>query len=831
MNPPRREVCATCRKEYEGDVCPSCGTGYDAGMIQVLDGIQHVRLRPAMYIGDVSTRGLHHLVWEVVDNAIDEAMGGYCRNISVSIQENDAVTVLDDGRGIPVDEHPEKKRPALEIVLTTLHSGGKFEHKAYQASGGLHGVGVSVVNALSKWLEVQVYRNGMIHHQRFERGVPVSDLEQIGKTKLRGTKVTFKPDPDIFQGTELSYDTIANRLRELSFLNGGLRISVSDERSGKSDEYCFEGGLAAFVGHLNENKGTVHDRPVFFEHRETMPGGGEVYVGVAMQYTDGFAENIFSFVNNINTVEGGTHLSGFKSAITRTVNAYARRNKSIKDGSTLSGDDLREGLTAVLNLRVPDPQFEGQTKTKLGNSEIQGIVEAAVNENLGEFLEENPRQAKEVIAKALQAHRARLAARKARDLVRRKGALSSGSLPGKLADCQSRDVESTELFIVEGDSAGGSAKQGRERKFQAILPIRGKILNVEKARLDKMLSHQEIQTIISALGTGIGRDDFDIHKLRYGKIVIMTDADVDGSHIRTLLLTFFFRHYDELIRRGHVYIAQPPLFRIRSGKKEIYIHSERELERTLLEIGVERCRFLDMRNGQPVEKEVFARLLQGLRSLARFVPAVRKQGIDFTAFLVTRRREGRLPLYRVRDEEGKETFFYDEAELKSFLRDEESRLGREVVLQVAGEKTPENGRVKYAFQEIVGAAEIQKVAQEIEELGFLLATFSVEEGEPAYRLEIRNRTLDVPGLRDLPEILRQATQGILEITRFKGLGEMNPKQLWDTTMNPQSRTLLRVQLEDAGAADRIFTVLMGSEVDARREFISSHAADAKNLDV
>ncbi len=828
-----KKICRTCGAEYEADPCPGCAGGrYDAGMIQVLDGMEHVRKRPAMYIGDVGQRGLHHLVWEVVDNSIDEAMAGYCRNISVVIEANEAVTVADDGRGIPVDIHPEKGVPAVEICLSTLHSGGKFEHKAYQASGGLHGVGVSVVNALSRWLEVLVFRNGMIYRQRFEKGIKVSELEEIGKTKQRGTKITFMPDSDVFKDTDFNYEIIALRLRELAFLNRGLKISVRDERRGKSDEYQYDGGLAAFVRHLNENKVPINQEPICFEHTEQAPEGGEIFLGVAMQYSDGYSENIFSFVNNINTVEGGTHLSGFKSALTRTVNAYAKKNKAFKEEESLSGDDLREGLTAVISLRVPNPQFEGQTKTKLGNSEIQGLVEQAVNQNLGSFLEENPKAAKEIVGKALQALRARVAARKARDLVRRKGALSSGSLPGKLADCQSRDTETTELFIVEGDSAGGSAKQGRERSFQAILPIRGKILNVEKARLEKMLSHQEIQTIISALGTGIGAEDFDISKLRYGKIVVMTDADVDGSHIRTLLLTFFFRQYRELVENGRIYIAQPPLFRIKSGKTERYIHSEKEMEKTLLELGISRCTLKDLGRGMNQDAETFGRLVRLLLPLKKYEAALSRDGIDFADFLVNKRREGQLPLCLVKDQAGRERFFYSEAEIKGFLKEEEARLGKEVVLAERDDEGADNGKVRYVFREIVGREEMERIVREVEGLGFPIATFDAgAEGEPMYQIELKGKHHDVPGLRQLPEVLRTAIQGTLEITRYKGLGEMNPEQLWDTTMDPAKRTLLRVRLHDAADADRMFTVLMGTEVNARREFIREHASDVKNLDV
>ncbi|MHC4600494.1 MAG: DNA gyrase subunit B, partial [Planctomycetota bacterium] len=622
--------CRRCGKEArEGErFCPECMGGYDADMIQVLDGIEHVRLRPAMYIGDVGPRGLHHLVFEVVDNSVDEAMGGYCREILVVLHPNGSVMVRDDGRGIPVDEQVDRKAPAVEVVLTTLHSGGKFEHKAYQASGGLHGVGVSVVNALSLFLEVAVARGGQIYAQRFERGKKVSELTVLGKTDKQGTKITFQPDPKIFPEPEFKAEILIARMRELAFLNRGLRIRVKDEAADKEVEFRYDGGVVAFVKHLNEARKGIH-RACFFEKHVNQPGGTRVSLEVALQYNDGFTDNIFSYVNNIHTIEGGTHLSGFKSALTRTLNAYGKAQGLFKDKVVPTGEDFREGLTAVLSVRVPDPQFEGQTKTKLGNGEIQGIVEAAVNEEFGIFLEENPSIAKTIVQKGIQAARARAAARKARDIVRRKSALSSGSLPGKLADCQSRDSENTELYLVEGDSAGGSAKQGRDRKYQAILPLRGKILNVEKARLDKMLNHAEIQTIISALGTGVGKDDFDPAKLRYGKIIVMTDADVDGSHIRTLILTFFFRRFRELIESGKVYIAQPPLFRLKMGKSETYIRTESELRRQLLRLGVERTALQDGRTEQNVEPEVYAKAVDLLTRLERHENGFERHGISF----------------------------------------------------------------------------------------------------------------------------------------------------------------------------------------------------------
>jgi len=626
---------------------------YDASQIQVLEGLDAVRRRPAMYIGSTNTTGLHHLVYEVVDNSIDEAMAGHCSEIGLILHEDGSVTVRDDGRGVPVDIHSHYKKPAVEIVMTMLHAGGKFDHKSYRVSGGLHGVGVSVVNALSEWLEVEVRRNNLVYWQRYEHGTPVSDLEVHGVSDHTGTLVRFKPDPSIFEEVVFSVDTLSTRLREMAFLNRGLKISIKDERSGKEREYQYEGGIVSFVEHLNRNKEVLHSTPIYLTGEKN-----GTYIEAALQYSNSYSEGILTFANNINTREGGSHLSGFKAALTKTANDYARSNKLLKNEAKLTGEDLREGLVAVISVRLPDPQFEGQTKTKLGNSAIRGTVSSLVSDGLSDFFEENPAVATKILEKAAQASRARVAAKKARELTRRKNALGTGGLPGKLADCAERDPAQSELYIVEGESAGGSAKQGRDRHIQAILPLRGKILNVERARMDKILKNKEIRNIITALGTGIG-EDFRVEKSRYHKVVIMTDADVDGSHIRTLLLTFFYRYMRPLVEAGYVYIAQPPLYQVRNKKMINYAYSNAELDRIL-----------------------------------------------------------------------------------------ESMGGKKAVIQ-----------------------------------------------------------------------------------RYKGLGEMNPEQLWETTMDPAGRTLLKVTIEDVLEADDIFTILMGGLVEPRREFIEAHAREAKNLDV
>ena len=644
----------TLKEKKKDEASASLGHHYDATTIQVLKGLDAVRRRPAMYIGDTGAKGLHHLVYEVVDNSIDEAMVGFCDSIKVEINEDNSVMVEDNGRGIPVDMHPTQKKPAVEVVMTMLHAGGKFDHRTYKVSGGLHGVGVSVVNALSEWCEVEVTRDGKKYFQRYERGNTVAPLKEIGKARHSGTKTTFSPDPQIFEKINFNFDVISGRMRELAFLNKGLKIEIEEPKSGKSHLFKYKGGIVSFVDYLNENKQPVHRRPLYFQKQRD-----GVEVEIALQYNDSYVENIFSYVNNINTIEGGTHLIGFKTALTRTINNYAQKNNLLKNGqSPLEGEDVREGLTAILSVKVPDPQFEGQTKTKLGNSEVKGIVESILGESLTEFFEENPPIAKKIMEKSISAARAREAAKKARELTRRKSALESSALPGKLADCSLDDPSLCEIYIVEGDSAGGSAKQGRDRKFQAILPIKGKILNVEKARLDKILSNEEIRTIITALGTNI-RDEFDINKARYHKVIIMTDADVDGSHIRTLILTFLYRHMKQLIEQGYVYIAQPPLYRVKKGKTELYAYSDEERDRHT------------------------------------------------------------------------------------------ERLGNTGV----------------------------------------------------------------------------------SIQRYKGLGEMNPEQLWRTTMDPETRTLLQVTLEDGAEADHIFTILMGDQVEPRRKFIEENAKYVRNLDV
>ena len=630
------------------------GTGYDARSITVLKGLDAVRKRPAMYIGSTGPRGLHHLVYEVVDNSIDEALGGFCKNIKVVLHDDGTASVEDDGRGIPTDKHPTQKRPAVEVVMTMLHAGGKFDQKAYRVSGGLHGVGVSVVNALSEWLEVTIWQKGKVFKQRYSTGKPEADLKVDGKAKKTGTLIRFKPDPKIFETTDFSFDNLSQRLRELAFLNKGVKIEINDERSGKQHVFKYDGGIVSFVQFLNENKSTLHRKPIYFERQRD-----DIRVEVALQYNDGYQENIFSFVNSISTHEGGTHLIGFKAGLTKTLNSYGAKNNLFKNGKfSLSGDDVREGLTAVLSVMMTNPQFEGQTKTKLGNSEVRGIVESVVSEGLSEFFEETPSVSKHIINKCIVAARSRDAARRARELTRKKSALDTGTLPGKLADCSLVDPKLCELYLVEGDSAGGSAKQGRDRAYQAILPLRGKILNVEKSPLDKVLSNEEIKMMITAVGTGIGDEDFDVSKLRYHKIIIMTDADVDGAHIRTLLLTFFYRHMPGLLKEGHVYIAQPPLYRVKKGKHEVYAYNDEERDRAL------------------------------------------------------------------------------------------ERLGRKGVM----------------------------------------------------------------------------------VQRYKGLGEMNPEQLWKTTMDPERRTILKVTLEDAVEADRIFTILMGDKVEPRRRFIEENAKKVKNLD-
>jgi DNA gyrase subunit B len=844
---------------------------YGAESIKVLEGLEAVRKRPAMYIGSTGAPGLHHLVYEIVDNSIDEALAGFATEINVTIHLDNSVTVVDNGRGIPVEMH-ESGRSAAEVVLTVLHAGGKFDNKSYKVSGGLHGVGSSVVNALSERLELEIWRNEQVYQQVYERGVPGASLAITGTTKRRGTKITFKPDPDIFETTEFSFDILAQRLRELAFLNAGLLITLDDERDGKNHRFHYEGGIVSFVEHLNKNKGLVNEKAIYM--RGVRDG---IDAEVALQWNDTYNPQEFSFANNINTHEGGTHLSGFRAALTRTVNAYAARNNLTKDlkDATISGDDIREGMTAVISVKIPQPQFEGQTKTKLGNTEVKGIVETIVNDKLGAFLEENPAVAKKVISKAADAARAREAARKARDLVRRKGALDGMSLPGKLADCQERDPAQSEIYIVEGESAGGSAKQGRDRRFQAILPIKGKILNVERARLDRMLSSDEIKTMIAALGCGIGTEDFDIDKLRYHRIIIMTDADVDGSHIRTLLLTFFYRQMPLLVDRGHIYIAQPPLFRAKRGRVETYIKDERSLETFLVHRAVE-SRVVRLADGQEISGSALEKLLHGIIGHMSVLRNVERRGHarDVVEALLARDARDRA-------------FFEDQAKLEGLAlqlttplrtlrvdRDEEhniwslkidDRSGGYSRLDEIGYDFITSGEYRtlinsYAEIKAVvgalrggpaevtaasGAAQAEETEPEVEEdvtpeetpapdaAADALEALGVAPAAaaPPSARKPQAGPIKVASLSEfLDHFIALGRKGIA-INRYKGLGEMNPETLWTTTMNPEQRTLLQVKAEDHTEADQMFTTLMGDQVEPRRKFIEDNALDVRNLDI
>jgi DNA gyrase subunit B len=790
------------------------GHQYDAKSIKVLGGLEAVRLRPAMYIGSTGEMGLHHLVWEVVDNSVDEAMAGHADEVNVTVHADNSVTVVDNGRGIPVDMHATEKRPAAEVVLTVLHAGGKFDSETYKVSGGLHGVGVSVVNALSDWLELEIQRDGAVWEQTYEKGKPTSKLKQTGKSRKTGTKVTFHPDPEIFEKTSFSYDTLATRLREYAFLNKGLKVTLTDERSEKSAEFRFTGGIAEFVKHINRGKTTLHDSPIYMEGKK-----GSVEMEIALQYNDTYGENVFAFANTINTVDGGTHLSGFRSGLTRTINNFASNAgmlKEQKDEVTISGDDVREGLVAVVSVRLPQPQFEGQTKGKL-NSDIKGDVEQLVNEKLGEWFDKHSTVARRIIGKCIDAARAREAARKARELTRRKSAMDSSGLPGKLADCQERDPSRCELFVVEGESAGGSAKMGRDRKYQAILPLKGKILNVEKARYDKMLGHEEIRAIITALGTGIGKDDFDAGKLRYHKIILMTDADVDGSHIRTLLLTFFFRHMKELIERGHVYIAQPPLYRVKRGKTERYIRDERDFARELMKRATED-HAVKAKEGVSLEG---ARLTTFLLNVQEYEAAAAKLG----------RRLREPGLVEILAESGleKKTDFEEKKPIEKLLKDiEKSKLKLEgkLVFDEAHSLyeiqfgAPHNQKINWAVVATAEYKRLRALAKQIEEFN-----------HPPFTVARNGHKVSKDKATDVLSYVVEDAKKDLTITRFKGLGEMNAEQLWDTTMNADTRTLLQVKLEDAVAAEDIFTTLMGENVEARRKFIEDNALEVVNLDI
>jgi DNA gyrase subunit B len=810
---------------------------YDASAIEVLEGLDPVRKRPAMYVGTTGPAGLHHLVFEVVDNSIDEAVAGFCREIGVVIHQDCSVTVTDDGRGIPVDLHETEQRPAAEVVMTTLHAGGKFTDNAYKVSGGLHGVGVSVVNALSARLELEIRRDGKVWRQTYRQGEPQSPFQEIGTTSKRGTRVTFLPDTEVFPSIDFSFDVLSRRLRELSFLNAGARIKISDERSGKGHEFCYEGGIVSFVEHLNRSRAPLHQDPIliagersFSSRQDTVP----VLIEIALQYNDSYNEAVYSFANNINTVEGGSHLVGFRTALTRTLNRYIatqqKNGKELPEG--LSGDDVREGLTAVISVKLSQPEFEGQTKSKLGTSEVRGLVEAILYEQLGDYLEENPAVAKPIVAKVTEAARARAAARKARDLARRKGALSDHSLPGKLADCQERDAAKAELFIVEGDSAGGTAKQGRSRETQAILPIRGKILNVERARLDRVLSSQEIQALIAAIGCGIG-PDFDAEKARYHKVIIMTDADVDGSHIRTLLLTFFYRQMRDLIERGYLYIAQPPLFKVKKGKAERYIKDERSLEEYLLELALGSAEVIPANASAPLAGDQVQELLTCASHYRRLIE-----------HLALRRLDECVIDAAVWSGAPREADLRDEANLlervapgiENHLRE----LGEDAdALEFETSPDPEHGGYRLMVATRRGGVEYQTALdtdfvrssdfQALVEFADRISAI----GSAPFRLVVGGQDSSEAAQQPvalLQRLLHLGEKG-LSIQRYKGLGEMNPGQLAETTMEAATRTLLQVRIPDAVEADDAFTTLMGDDVEPRRRFIERNALEAQNLDI
>ena len=789
---------------------------YRASAIKVLEGLEAVRKRPAMYIGNTASEGLHHLVYEVVDNSIDEALGGYCDFIDVQILQDESVIVVDNGRGIPVDMHETEGIPALELVMTRLHAGGKFDNKTYTVSGGLHGVGVSVVNALSEFLEVEVYRDGKIYTQRFERGKKTTELIVKGETKRRGTKIHFRPDPLIFSNMFFDFELLASRMRELSFLTKGVKIRISDERTGRKKEFIYEGGIRSFVEYLNRNREVIHSEPIYISGQKN-----KVIVEIAFQYNNSYKENIFSFANNINTKEGGTHLIGFKSALTRSINQYLQGSQLSKNfKGKLTGDDVREGLTAVISVKLPDPQFEGQTKTKLGNSEIKGYVENLVNEGLSAFFEENPSVIKGILAKVIDAARAREAARKAKELARRKGVLSDHSLPGKLADCQEKDPARSEIFIVEGDSAGGSAKQGRDRRFQAILPLKGKILNVEKARFDKMLSSEEIRTMISALGTGIGDKDYNIGSLRYHKVIIMTDADVDGSHIRTLLLTFFFRQMPELIDRGHLYVAQPPLYRVVEGKDERFLKDEDEFNEFILQ-RVSSKGSLRLENGNRIEGRQLSAILGGLIKFYRNVEKLVRKGFART-FIDQIARTGL-------DDRRK---FKDKNFMEGFLKGLQDRGFKITDIRVRDE----DGYYEFSISDGPGVTHVFTVdwefisSPELRQIITMSPIYKNLTQKPfVVSFDGEKKTVEAP--EELVELMLEKGKKGLTVQRYKGLGEMNPEQLWATTMDPTRRNLLQVRIEDDVEADEIFTILMGDKVEPRRAFIQNNALEVHELDI
>lgn len=809
---------------------------YDASSIKILGGLEAVRKRPDMYIGDRGSSGLHHLVYEVLDNSIDEALAGFCSNIIVHIQADGSCTVEDDGRGIPVEEHKEAKVSALEVVLSTLHAGGKFDNESYKMAGGLHGVGVSVVNALSEWLEVDVYRDGKHHHFESARGITKGHVKEIGPSNKRGTKVSFKADEEIFGDAEFDYDTLLKRIRELAYLNAGLQITFKDDRNNKKVVFKFEDGIKAFIKHLNEGKEVLHKDIVYFSKEDT---DARMNCEIAMQYNDGYNENVLVFANDIRNIDGGTHLSGFRTALTRTMNAYAKNNNLIKNGSATTGEDLREGLTAVVAVKLANPHFEAQTKVRLTNPEVGSFVETVVNEQLGHFLEEHPADAKRILNKAIQAAAAREAARKARELTRRKGVLSSTNLPGKLWDCSSKEKATTEIFVVEGDSAGGSAKAGRDRNIQAILPLKGKILNVEKARLEKMLAHDEIRTLISALGTGIGTDEFDLSKCRYGKIILMTDADIDGAHIRTLLLTFFFRQMQQLFDSNMIYVAQPPLYEVRSkGKKNPeYVLSESRMRKRMITRGLEGTELVikDSKKGKKelkISDEQLSGFVKLLAEAERIISVLDKRGIRFKEFVRTYYNGKQLPMFRIRAD-NKDEVYYQKSEYEKRL--DELREKTAPVDETQGEQEE-----PFIGEELHEVGRINEIDSKLKsEFGldlndFLLESAKLVSGESIptkFQLTNGEDKYEIASLGEICSGVRQIGGRGIEIKRFKGLGEMNAEQLWETTMNPATRTLLQVRVDDAGEADRLFSILMGDDVEKRRNFIQDHALEVQNLDV
>ncbi len=818
----------------------SSGSDYKADKIKVLEGLEAVRKRPGMYIGDTAERGLHHLVYEIVDNSIDESLAGQCDRVEITIHIDNSVTVVDNGRGIPVDMHATEKLPAAEVVLTKLHAGGKFDKGAYKVSGGLHGVGLSVVNALAEHLEVEIKRDGKVYEQAYERGEPLAPLKETGTSKERGTRITFKPDPTVFETVDLSFDVLSQRLRELAFLNRGLRIIIEDERHDKKHEFFYEGGIVSFVEHLNRVKTAIHRKVIYLQGEKD---GTDVEI--ALQWNDSYTETVYSFANNINTTEGGTHLSGFKAALTRTINNYATGSNLLKKGEdNLQGDDVREGLTGVISVKVPEPQFEGQTKTRLGNSEVKGIVEALINERLATYFAEHPGDAKKIAGKGIEAARVREATRKAKELARRKGALDSASLPGKLADCQERDPALSEIFLVEGDSAGGSAKQGRDRRNQAILPLKGKILNVEKAREDKMLSSQEIRLLLTALGAGV-KDDYNPEKLRYHRVIIMTDADVDGSHIRTLLLTFFYRQMADLVEKGYLYIAQPPLYKVKRGKQERYLKDENSLEDYLIEKGTEN---LSLRSAESNGNGANGREVKGA-ALQAFVKKVVR--MDKLLQLMARKHKERALVEalllqpgfntdRLRDEKELETLAVELASYVNLLAPEIGPMSSVV------EADPEHNCSKLVCSTRSNGSGIRTVidrefltSPEYRELkrlhGELVAVghspFILEEGERAKAAADGTRASELGSHKALLDFIMDRGKKGQYIQRYKGLGEMNPDQLWETTMDPESRVLLQVRIEDGVEADGVFSTLMGDQVEPRRKFIEERALTVRNLDI